>query len=76
MNIVYLIKKSFELKLFKMDPVKRTQEKSTLVLSPVLQGFYFVYYDYQRNGGVFMGVNYLTDEQLSLSEENPYVIKA
>ena len=27
MNIVYLIKKSFELKLFKMDPVKRTQEK-------------------------------------------------
>lgn len=29
----------------KMDPVKRTQEKSTLVLSPVLQGFYFVYYD-------------------------------
>lgn len=27
-------------------------------------------------GGVFMGVNYLTDEQLSLSEENPYVIKA
>ena len=76
MNIVYLIKKSFELKLFKMDPVKRTQEKSTLVLSPVLQGFYFVYYDYQRNGGVFMGVNYLTDEQLSLSEENPYAIKA
>ena len=59
-----------------MDPVKRTQEKSTLVLSPVLQGFYFVYYDYWRNGGVFMGVNYLTDEQLSLSEENPYVIKA
>ena len=54
-----------------MDPVKRTQEKSTLVLSPVLQGFY-----YQRHGGVFMGVNYLTDEQLSLSEENPYVIKA
>ena len=27
MNIVYLIKKSFELKLFKMEPVKRTQEK-------------------------------------------------
>ena len=27
MNIVYLVKKSFELKLFKMDPVKRTQEK-------------------------------------------------
>ena len=59
-----------------MDPVKRTQEKSTLVLSPVLQGFYFGYYDQQRNGGVFMGVNYLTDEQLSLSEENPYAIKA
>ena len=23
-----------------------------------------------------MGVNYLTDEQLSLSEENPYAIKS
>ena len=59
-----------------MDPVKRTQEKkSTQVLGSVLQGFYFVYYNQQRNGGVFMGVNYFTDEQLKLLEKNPYVIK-
>ena len=40
---------------YKMDPVKRTQEKkSTQVLGPVLQGFYFVYHDYQKNGGVII----------------------
>ena len=58
-----------------MDPVKRTQEKSTLVLSPVLQGFYFVYYDNWRNSGVFMGVNYFTEEQVKELEKNPYVKK-
>ena len=61
-----------------MDPVKRTQEKkSTQVLGSVLQGFYFVYYDYQKMVVVlFMGANYFTDEQLRLLEENPYVVKA